>query len=406
MQNIIRKKLKNNLNVEFIVDSSFAYSVICFEFGVGSFHDDKNLMGIAHLFEHLVGKRTKKFREKSGVISEIEKQGIEFNAFTYPQYTLYLHKQENQKILASLDLMVEILYNSSFVIADLEKEKKVVLQEGEQAKQTESFLMWQELQKNLLRNEMLAYGTKETLTNISLKMFSQFYLQYKSLENTKVLIAVSDERVIKKITNKLEKIKSLNLKNQIVKHSSETIKTSVGESGVKFRDGESSNLILGYDLAIPSQKDLATLMILSAILSGGIGSLLNKKLRDEMGMVYWVHAYNYFLGKNNIFVISTNCSNDKLELVEKEIFIILKKISTHIDGKLIKNVLESIKFRIYKNADPDSCILDLACKSSLDLPYLTPAETVKNLDKITNVDVKNMMKKILENKNKTKIVIN
>ena len=62
MQNIIRKKLKNNLNVEFIVDSSFAYSVICFEFGVGSFHDDKNLMGIAHLFEHLVGKRTKKFR--------------------------------------------------------------------------------------------------------------------------------------------------------------------------------------------------------------------------------------------------------------------------------------------------------------------------------------------------------
>lgn len=405
MQKIIYKKLKNNLEVEFIIDRTFTYSVISFMFGVGSFHDDKNLMGIAHLFEHMIGKRTKKFNKKSQAISVIDREGIEFNAFTYPEYTLYIHKQENKKIIKSLDLMIEILYNPKFILEDLEKEKKVVLQEGEQTKMTEGFLMWQELQKNLLNNDRLAYGTESTLGNITLNEFNKFYLHYKNLKNTKVLVAASDEKEMDRVINKLEKIKGdqsfsdLPIDTQISK-------VSLEKSNISFKGGENVNLVLGFDLGVLIEKENLVFMILNAILSHGLDSLLNKRLRDEMGLIYWADASNNLLGKDNIFTIYTNCIKDNLPIVETEILKILISAKKIINQKSISKIIKLLRFRILKSTNPESSILESVSRSVIGLKYLTPNDSIKLLEKITMIDVRNMVEKILKVKNKTRIVIN
>jgi predicted Zn-dependent peptidase len=130
MQKHEKVKLKNGLDIHFLFDKAFTTSSIQMCFKVGWRNDVEEYRGLAHLFEHLVGKRTKNFPGKSEFAQVLEQKGIVFNAFTSPDVTVYWQNQTNDNLLISLEYLFEAIYNSEFEDDDLEKEKKVVTSEA------------------------------------------------------------------------------------------------------------------------------------------------------------------------------------------------------------------------------------------------------------------------------------
>jgi zinc protease len=84
--------------------------------------------GIAHLVEHMLFKGTRR-RRVGSVAREIESAGGEINAWTSHDETAYHVVLPNQALALGIDVLADVLQESSFDPQEFAREKKVVLEE-------------------------------------------------------------------------------------------------------------------------------------------------------------------------------------------------------------------------------------------------------------------------------------
>src|SRR3990170_2322335 len=95
---------------------------------VGSRHEPQELGGISHFIEHMFFKGTKK-RTAKDIAIEMDALGGELNAFTSQETTTYYAKVLDEHLPAAIDILSDILLASKFDPAEIEKERKVILEE-------------------------------------------------------------------------------------------------------------------------------------------------------------------------------------------------------------------------------------------------------------------------------------
>src|SRR6202161_1633095 len=96
--------------------------------GAGSRHELTHEHGLSHLLEHMAFKGTRR-RSARDIAEEIETAGGDLNAATSVEQTAYYaHVLAGDTGLA-LDILADILTESTFDSQELEREKGVILQE-------------------------------------------------------------------------------------------------------------------------------------------------------------------------------------------------------------------------------------------------------------------------------------
>ena len=95
----------------------------------GSKFENKQTSGLSHFLEHLFFKGTKKRPTTLAISAELDKVGGEFNAFTGKEYTGYFVKVAAEELELALDVLSDMLLNSKFAAAEIEREKAVVIEE-------------------------------------------------------------------------------------------------------------------------------------------------------------------------------------------------------------------------------------------------------------------------------------
>ena len=98
---------------------------------IGSADEPPELAGIAHVFEHMLFKGTKK-RGVGQIAREVESAGGEINAWTSHDETVYHLVLASRFFDTGLDILADTLMNSSFDAGELERERNVVLEEIKQ----------------------------------------------------------------------------------------------------------------------------------------------------------------------------------------------------------------------------------------------------------------------------------
>ncbi|ABQ26097.1 M16 family metallopeptidase [Geotalea uraniireducens] len=94
----------------------------------GSRHERRESNGVAHFIEHLLFKGTSR-RTALDIAREIDSVGGILNAFTSREYVCYYAKVLDKFLPKAVDILVDIFHNSLFDPEEIEKERKVVLQE-------------------------------------------------------------------------------------------------------------------------------------------------------------------------------------------------------------------------------------------------------------------------------------
>ncbi|KAJ7530949.1 hypothetical protein O6H91_14G025900 [Diphasiastrum complanatum] len=84
--------------------------------------------GTAHFLEHMIFKGTKK-RSMRKLEEEIENMGGHLNAYTSREQTTYYAKVLKKDVPVALDILADILQNSSFEEERIERERNVILRE-------------------------------------------------------------------------------------------------------------------------------------------------------------------------------------------------------------------------------------------------------------------------------------
>lgn len=183
--------------LEIISENHSQFNTVCIGFWikVGSRFESERMMGSSHLIEHMLFKGTEK-RSALDIVREVEQKGGDFNAFTEHEVTCFHVTVLKKDLELAVDILSDIILNSTFHSEEYLREQGVVLQEIAMYEDSpedhinDLFLnsVWK---GNSLSNFIL--GTKENLPKINRDEIFKFYKDHYRPEITLVSAAGSIE---------------------------------------------------------------------------------------------------------------------------------------------------------------------------------------------------------------------
>ena len=131
----------------------------------GSRHETAELGGIAHFVEHMLFKGTAS-RSAEDIAQAIDSIGGQLDAFTAKEYASYYIKVLDEHLPLALDILSDIVLNPAFSPDDIEREKKVVVEEIKMVEDTPDDLVHELFTQGFWENHPLGrpiLGTRETV---------------------------------------------------------------------------------------------------------------------------------------------------------------------------------------------------------------------------------------------------
>ena len=288
----------------------------------GSRDEEANEQGIAHFIEHVIFKGTQK-RRAFHILNRIEDVGGELNAYTTKEETAVYATFLSEYYQRSMDLISDILINSTFPTKELELEKEVVIEEINSYKDNPSELIFDEFEEILFDGHPIArniLGTPELIKTFSknsiLKFMDENYhtdqIVLSSVGNISMTKFIHlAEKFFGAIPEKVRTKKRLDLYNY------------KPETRIIQKDTFQAHCIVGNLAPTIFSPKRMQMVLLNNILGGAsMNSRLNMVLRERNGMAYNVESgyTGYFdTGEFSVY-FGTDKENmeQALRLVNKE----------------------------------------------------------------------------------------
>src|SRR5215213_9642241 len=143
----------------------------------GSRHETSDQGGIAHFVEHMLFKGTAT-RTAEDIAQAIDSIGGQLDAFTAKEYASYYIKVLDEHLPMALDLLSDIVLNPAFTPDDIEREKKVVVEEIKMVEDTPDDLVHELFTQGFWENHPLGrpiLGTRETVESFNAELLREYF---------------------------------------------------------------------------------------------------------------------------------------------------------------------------------------------------------------------------------------
>ncbi len=270
--------------------------------------------GIAHFLEHMSFKGTDK-RTAKQITEEVDRMGGHINAYTSKEFTCYYLKILDHHIMKGLDLLSDIVLNSTIQEADVEMERGVILEEIKMYEDTPDDKIHDLFAQMVWPKTHLGWpiiGTHKTLERISASTLHTFkdshYLNPKNIVITATGNIPSTRKLMTQIRklfaplkasagnwNKIRDIPSFTAKTKLHRKKIEQVHFCMGTNGIPF-----------------ASPDHYKLMVLNTILGGTMSSRLFQNIREKHGLAYSIYSYTPFYKTTGLFVISGGVTKKNL----------------------------------------------------------------------------------------------
>ncbi len=265
--------------------------------GAGSRYERPVEAGISHFVEHLCFKGTEKRPTPRQISEVIDGVGGILNAGTDRELTVYYCKVARPHLELALDVLVEMMRSPLFAPEEMEKERKVVLEELAMVADSPSQQVDILIDEVLWPDQQLGWdvaGNAESVAGITREMALDYLHRQYVPNNTVISVAgnVSHEEVEALIEE------ALGDWERGVPHG--WFPAVNGRSGprsaIRFKKTEQAHLSLAVRGLSSQHPDRYALDLLSVVLGEGMSSRLFMELRERRGLCYDVHSYvSHFL---------------------------------------------------------------------------------------------------------------
>ena len=120
----------------------------------GTRHELDSESGMAHLTEHMTFKGTVN-RSSTQILTRMESVGADLNAYTGKEETIYYSTFLSRHLRRAIPLLMDIVFNSTYPQAELEKEVEVVIDEIESYNDSPADLIYDDFEALLFPNHPL-----------------------------------------------------------------------------------------------------------------------------------------------------------------------------------------------------------------------------------------------------------
>jgi predicted Zn-dependent peptidase len=259
----------------------------------GSRYETRESSGIAHFAEHMFFKGTERRPTARDIAGEVDAIGGEFNAFTGKEYTAYYVRCAAEHRDVALDVIVDMLRNSTFDAGEIDREKGVIIEEMNMYFDTPRDFVDGVYEELVYGDHPLGWdiiGRKETVQDATRDTFLDYLGHW--YKPSRMVVGVGGrigDDLVERIGELLGDLEDAPTGTPLPALG------SVNGSRVKVhtKASDQAHICLGVRSRPIVDPDRYVLMVLSTVLGGGMSSRLFTEVRERRGLAYYVFATNH-----------------------------------------------------------------------------------------------------------------
>ena len=404
---------------------------------VGTRNEEPAYNGLAHLNEHMLFKGTEK-RGAASINNLLENVGGELNAYTTKEETVVHATVLKEDLRRAVELLLELLFTSTYPDKELLKEREVVYEEIISYKDSPADSIYEDFECRLFEGHPLQYpilGTRKTLSRIESSTLKEYLHKWFIPDNMAIsVVADMEESQVVKIVERALRKYCPGQHCDIIRES--TLQPLVaGTAGFGTAGGctagfgtlgggtaadgatplvwtpvppfrieinkkhHQAHCIIGTRAySYTQERERLALALLANILGGpAMNARLNTVLREKNALVYTVEACFNPYSDTGLFTIYFGCDKP---LVERSLRLVRKELERVIEAPLSSRALANAKKQLLGQLSIASDNSEAQClsmgKSMMIFGYIEPMETTRSkIESLTASELQRVAQEIL-----------
>jgi predicted Zn-dependent peptidase len=394
-----KKTLKNGMRIIAVPMKDTNTVTVLSLVEAGSKYETKDKNGISHFLEHMCFKGTEKRPTAMDINRELDGLGAQSNAFTSEEFTGYYAKAEASHMERILDVISDMYLNPTFPKADMEKEKGVIIEEinmYEDLPQRKVGMLFMELMYGDEPAGWSIAGPKENILKMKRADFINYRKKHYVAEATTVIVAgkCDPDKVFKAVGKSFKDIstgkKSPKKKVKEIQNKPELL--------IGHKKTDQTHLILGFRAFDIFDKRSTTTEVMSAVLGAGMSSRLFHRLREEMGVCYYVRSSNDEYTDHGALAISTGVDKSRVEEVVKVLLEECARLRDELVGpEELKKTKDYMTGNLYLRLETSDSLAEyFGIQEIMKGKMKTPEELKKEIEKVTPQDIQKVAREIFK----------
>jgi len=365
---------------------------------IGSRDETPANQGIAHFWEHMAFKGTRK-RKAFHIINRLESLGGELNAFTDKEKILFYASLRDDYFERAVELLTDITFHSVFPTPQINRERNVILEEMAMYHDDPEGSLQDEFDRLVFGSHPLGMnilGTEKTVKSFHRADFTQFI--HEHLDTRKMVFSVVGNVTFDEAIRLAEKHLGAMPRRESVKKR-KPFGIYKPKEVTLHREVKQARCAMGRPALSASDPRRSTFFLLTNILGGGgLNSRLNLSLREKYGFVYSIGSHFVPFTDTGLFVISFGTEPSQLS---RSIRLVHEELRKLREGKLgvrqLTSAKEQIMGQVAMAEESNIGFMMMMGRSLLDLGRIPPLEEIfSRIRTTTSEDLRGMATEIFD----------
>jgi len=363
----------------------------------GSRHESFEQNGVAHFVEHMLFKGTSR-RTALGIAREIDAVGGFLNAFTNREFCCFYAKVMGDKVPMALDLLADIILDSCFDPLEVEKERKVILQELHMVEDAPEDFIHDLFCQLFWKKHSLGMPTAGSAESVaSLKREDLLAYRDRRFTGRNLIVCAAGAVVHERLVEDAERL----LGGLVPGDVGEKLEgpTPQRRVNIEHRELEQVHFCLGTCALAQNHPERFAGFLLNAILGGGMSSRLFQVIREERGLAYSIYSYlncNIDSGCQVVYsATSPEDSADAIRLILAEMRRLKKEL---IENDLLRDIREQLKGNLILSLESTDNRMSRLAKNQYYLgDQLEISAVLEQFDRVTREDIRRLAGQLYTN---------
>ncbi len=342
--------------------------------------------GISHVLEHMAFKGTTS-RNAREIAEAIENVGGDLNAATSIEHTGYFARVLKEDVGLAGDILSDILQNSLFDQAELDREQQVIVQEIGAARDNPDDHVFDLFQSAAFPDQPIGrtiLGTVDSVNGFGPDAI-RAYMDRNYVGDRMVICAagnINHSQLVDIANDRFHTLKANGAPEP------EKARYVGGEERL-ISDHEQAHIVLGFEGRAYNSDGFYAAQVLASILGGGMSSRLFQEVREKRGLCYSVYAFHWAFADSGIFGVAASTGEGQVtELLPVVLDELLKASETITEAEVVR-VRNQIRAGLLMSLEsPSSRAGQLARQQILWGRVIPLQETVDRINRITADRVK------------------
>ena len=354
-------------------------------------HETPEYNGVAHFIEHLLFKGTER-RTARQISLEIDSMGGILNAFTGHEYVCYYAKVLAKFLPRVTDLLADIFLHSNFPADEIERERKVILQEIKMRDDSPEEAIHDRFHQSFWNGHALGnsiLGTEETIGGLSRDKIIAYKLSHYRPDDIIISAAgnVSHETLVNLVQAEFSSLTSTWKPGRMGF-------SPVGGKRLNLceRDLEQTLICMGTRALQQDHPNRYALHLLTTILGGGMSSRLFQEIREKKGLAYSVYAYVISHADSGALVVYAGTEQKHCrEVINIALGEMVKLKEESVSQAELDSAREQLKGKLLMSLESSDSLMTRLAKNIIYLGRHQPVENIlEGFDAVQIQDVRDM----------------